>query len=653
MLTVYLVTLANTSNANALADSSGIYSSFLYIFSDYESDTTAAALTAFQYAAGGVIEILTVVFTVFYTIRIFAYLHNKRQEDLYGSLSIGKATLYFTKAASAFIFSIVPSLFFTGVISVISVCFGVPTAEIIAQNYVNLTIGALACVTAYGLISICCGTTFNSVIMFIALCISYPVSISFVKGVVKAFFTGFDSSVFSEGVISSLLNPIAAYSSYGSLKFIYWIFFSAVCIVVSAFLMKRRKAERAQTSFAYYLPCHIIKILVSFIFGMFLGMIFGSLNVFGYGYAGFVFGFILGSAVAFVISHLLFYKSFSKLLKTSISLAGLIVVVIAGVAVCNFDVFGYNDYIPSSDDVASAGYIDGTGCYFDNNASSVIAASADDFDSEEDIEDIIAIQNSALELTDFDSREKFSMIFNEMLYGYEPSESYCITYKLNSGKTVTRMYSYSDIYYSEDYDTDVYYDDSDSLDEEDPLTVDTEFTKKISQFIGCSADVTSKKTYVENYNCVFTAPQSLVYMCSVTGTTDDNTTGSNNYIDRYTSSVDKEDYANLEKIREAFLKDFSADTEKTDIVLYGIINDVYSDELYDYSDDTYIYDFDYVKELYPDVVCEIYLDFEDDYADEYFYSYESYYIPSTYTNTIKALQDAGILNDDLSLNAAY
>ena len=186
-------------------------------------------------------------------------------------------------------------------------------------------------------------------------------------------------SVISKSFITNALNPISAY--FGN-NLIYWLVFSAACIAFGTLLIMKRRSERAQTSFAYYIPCHIIKVIVSFLTGMFLGTMFGSLNVFGNGVGGFVFGFILASAPTFLIVHMIFYKGLKQIVRTIPIYAGLAVVVIVGVALINLDVFGYNTYVPKSEDVKSAGIIL-TQHYYpkDKNFSRVMSKSAEDFTS--------------------------------------------------------------------------------------------------------------------------------------------------------------------------------------------------------------------------------------------------------------------------------
>ena len=55
----------------------------------------------FQYSSANLIYLISIIFTIIYTVRIYSYLHNKRKADLYGSLPIGRSTLFVTKTASA------------------------------------------------------------------------------------------------------------------------------------------------------------------------------------------------------------------------------------------------------------------------------------------------------------------------------------------------------------------------------------------------------------------------------------------------------------------------------------------------------------------------------------------------------------------------
>lgn len=167
-------------------------------------------------------------------------------------------------------------------ISIITVCTGNSVISELSSMFLKICLGTLASISFFGLIAICCGTMLNSVLMFIAVCVAYPLSAIFIKGIVVGCFDGFYVGIFKDSIIMNALNPLAAYDG---INIIYWLIFSVACIVLGAFLAKKRKAERAQSAFAFHLPCYIIKVLVSFLAGMFLGVLFGSVNVLG-GYAG-------------------------------------------------------------------------------------------------------------------------------------------------------------------------------------------------------------------------------------------------------------------------------------------------------------------------------------------------------------------------------
>ena len=592
------------------------------------NNAIAVAVKVFQIIASQMIYFLTIIFAIIYTVKVYSYLHNKRKADLYGSLPISRIMLFVSKSASAYLFTLIPAMFFLGIIFIVSMCFGQPIVNEAINIYVKLLMGTLASISAYGLISVCCGTTINSVIMFIAVCIAYPLSAMFIKGVANGFFYGSYTGVFKNHFIMNALNPLAAYDG---INIIYWLIFSAVCIVASAFLVKRRKAERAQASFAYYLPCHIVKVLVAFLVGMFLGVLFGSLNVFGNGYLGFVFGFILGSVPAFVIAHLIFYKGFSKLIKTSIPLGGLVVVVVAVMAVCSYDVFGYNEFIPKADDVKSAGLIDSSNLYreSDSNLNKIVRNSAEDFTDKERINSIISSHSSIIADKDFSSDKKFQSVWYDMLVdniniGLNEMR-YSFAYKMNNGSVVTRTYSVYDSFSSD--------------------TIDT-------------SEIVNTKTYTEKYTAALNANQSDI--SSVTVKTNETSGCMSDDTDK-----SKEDFS---KVVEAFRKDFKADNSDISVVLAPAEDNVslYSD-YYGLSSYYEVKDIKYYQKEYPDAVCLLevntgensYSNPSDLFTDIIGGSFsiydsmpkkETYLIPKSYTNTISALKEIGVLNSDNTIN---
>lgn len=647
--------------------------SFSSLFSTESSPKISLSekMQVFQVISSAVIGFLTLIFAIIYTVQIFSYMHNKRKVDFYGSLPISRARLFLAKYGAAYLFSIVPMLVFMGIIAIASICTGTLLLPQVTNMYVNFIVGTLACISAYGFLSACCGTTFNTVIMFIAVCACYPLSMVFVRAYIDAFFTGAYTQTFSKSFITNALNPISAY--FGN-NLIYWLVFSAACIAFGTLLIMKRRSERAQTSFAYYIPCHIIKVIVSFLTGMFLGTMFGSLNVFGNGVGGFVFGFILASAPTFLIVHMIFYKGLKQIVRTIPIYAGLAVVVIVGVALINLDVFGYNTYVPKSEDVKSAGIIL-TQHYYpkDKNFSRVMSKSAEDFTSSSDIDSIVKIHNNIInsKSTKLKSVGKFKTVWGFMLYNafddLSYDDVYAITYKLNNGRKVNRFYSASMIslvnsmntVYSDEY----YYDDYGSL--------DTDGINKIAN------PLISSKTYVTKYSALMNSKANSelgAKYAEVTAMVKGSDYASESCINgqkSYFSNSEDEDYESnkviLNELNEALKKDFEADDRYLNGVLYDpfgiIVDNSYNYEYYDgysYSSSEEISPSEEIgslpqikQQFSNDFVCKLKIEYKlgvKGFFDLTHSQCEYYYIPKTYTNTLEVLKKYGLINSDYTIN---
>ena len=647
--------------------------SFSPLFSTESSPKISLSekMQVFQVISSTIIGFLTLIFAIIYTVQIFSYMHNKRKVDFYGSLPISRARLFLAKYGAAYLFSIIPMLVFMGIIAIASICTGTLLLPQVTNMYVNFIVGTLACISAYGFLSACCGTTFNTVIMFIAVCACYPLSMVFVRAYIDAFFTGAYTQTFSKSFITNALNPISAY--FGN-NLIYWIIFSIACVAFGTLLIMKRRSERAQTSFAYYIPCHIIKVIVSFLTGMFLGTMFGSINVFGNGVGGFVFGFILASAPTFLIVHMIFYKGLKQIVRTIPIYAGLAVVVIVGVALINLDVFGYNTYVPKSEDVKSAGIIL-TQHYYpkDKNFSRVMSKSAEDFTSSSDIDSIVKIHNNIInsKSTKLKSVGKFKTVWGFMLYNafddLSYDDVYAITYKLNNGRKVNRFYSASMIslvnsmntVYSDEY----YYDDYGSF--------DTDGINKIAN------PLISSKTYVTKYSALMNSKANSelgAKYAEVTAMVKGSDYASESCINgqkSYFSNSEDEDYESnkviLNELNEALKKDFEADDRYLNGVLYDpfgiIVDNSYNYEYYDgysYSSSEEISPSEEIgslpqikQQFSNDFVCKLKIEYklgEKGFFDLTHSQCEYYYIPKTYTNTLEVLKKYGLINSDYTIN---
>lgn len=607
----------------------------------------------FQYSSASLVYLISIVFTIIYTVRIYSYLHNKRKADLYGSLPIGRSTLFIAKSVSAYLMSIIPAIFFLSLISIISVCSGHSVVSEVTKLFPEICMGTLASISFFGLIAICCGTMLNSVLMFIAVCVAYPLSAIFIKGIVVGCFDGFYVGIFKDSVIMNALNPLAAYDG---INVIYWLIFSVVCIALGAFLAKKRKAERAQSAFAFHLPCYIIKVLVSFLAGMFLGVLFGSMNVFG-GYAGFVFGFILASVPVYIIVHLILYRGFSKLIKTSIPLGALIIVSCVGVALCCFDAFGYNSYVPKTQDIKSAGFYDANSNY-QAKGSAVgknLKDMADDITDKDTIANILEAHYQLVDNRNYSVKNKFKNTWFSMFKDNVPvfseiskNPDYAFAYTLNNGHIVTRTYSSASAFEeTESYLTSTY----NELDTSD-IIYSKGYIKAYSPLV--KADYKDINTFiVAGFDGKATDDKHPDFVSSKIIYTDDD--GTVSYSKNYKNTADK--------IKEAFLKDLDNCSDE-DFAKIDQMTE-YADHALDVAYVNYGEYESFIKSE-PDAVCVIAIATGD--VNSYYDgmrnmdSYNGntaaraqvvYTVPKSFKNTIKALQELGILNSKLYMDKDY
>lgn len=607
----------------------------------------------FQYSSASLVYLISIVFTIIYTVRIYSYLHNKRKADLYGSLPIGRATLFIAKSVSAYLMSIIPAIFFLSLISIISVCSGHSVVSEVTKLFPEICMGTLASIAFFGLIAVCCGTMLNSVLMFVAVCVAYPLSAIFIKGTVVGCFDGFYVGIFKDSVIMNALNPLAAYDG---INVIYWLIFSVVCIALGAFLAKKRKAERAQSAFAFHLPCYIIKVLVSFLAGMFLGVLFGSMNVFG-GYAGFVFGFILASVPVYIIVHLILYRGFSKLIKTSIPLGALIIVSCVGVALCCFDAFGYNSYVPKTQDIKSAGFYDANSNY-QTKGSAVgknLKDMADDITDKDTIANILEAHYQLVDNRNYSVKNKFKNTWVSMFKDNVPvfseiskNPDYAFAYTLNNGNIVTRTYSSASAFEeTESYLTSSY----NELDTSD-IIYSKGYIKAYSPLV--KADYKDINTFiVAGFDGKATDDKHPDFVSSKIIYTDDD--GTVSYSKNYKNTA--------EKIKEAFLKDLDNCSDE-DFAKIDQMTD-YADHALDVAYVNYGEYESFIKSE-PDAVCVIAIATGD--VNSYYDgirnmdSYNGntaaraqvvYTVPKSFKNTIKALQELGILNSKLYMDKDY
>lgn len=302
-------------------------------------------------------------------IRSFSYLHNKRQTDMVGSLPVSRRTMYFSRLISSFIISAVPMILvnlFIAIFVTNKIEFGEGEITGININLFDYTFKSalvlFSCICLFGLLSICCGKTADKIISFFAINYGAPIAILLLMVLPALLIMGYHIDINFYWVL--IFSPLLSIFQFDT---IYWLIFCAATLVGSFFLIKKRKAECAQSHFAYKFPLVAVKLLISFATGIVTALLMTIIAVITDSENGdtalFWVGMILGSAIAYIIIQLIFARGFKGFLKGLIPYGAMILCFAIYFTSLSFGFFGYESYVPNIDDVKSVSFNSGDTAY--------------------------------------------------------------------------------------------------------------------------------------------------------------------------------------------------------------------------------------------------------------------------------------------------
>lgn len=393
---------------------------------------------------------LAILFAFILSIQGFGYLHNKRKTDMFGSLPVSRRTMFFSKMISVIAISAIPFLIVMVPLNILSM--GKSVAEICSvQHTIDMIVCIIANVSLFGLLSVCCGKTSDTIISSIVINGAYPVAMFLIQLVPASLVFGYVPNINMDLIFA--LSPI---TSFASLSYIYWIIYSAVCIALCFFFVKRRKAEAAQSHFAYKLPAVAVKVLISFavgiVFAYFFSLLFGSGSTVFEGYMYFWIGMILGSLVAYVVIQIILAHGVSGFFKSLIPYGAMIGVFAMVFIVLATGMLGYESYVPNADEVKSVSVMN-------LEPLKIKGKVVSDFSTEDKkfIEDTVGAHKKVVEYNKKNPRSVFSMSATNLTNvlqrlinsSYTGDTRFSVKYTLKNGTVVERdygnMYDYSKV----------------------------------------------------------------------------------------------------------------------------------------------------------------------------------------------------------------
>lgn len=336
------------------------------------------------------------------------YLHSKRKADVFGSLPCTRRTLFFARYCTGLAIVLVPYIINMAISALLSIgCDFSHTSVDIIDSFgpynggtIVLMLGALAilAITASysftSFISVCCGTTSNTVLSTILINIAYPIAISMISTLGSTIIPGVHLSTGDSPIVANILSPftsifepylkiVADYAMGNNYNFflanwqffLNWAIIIGGSIVLSYFFCARRKTESAQNSFAYKTPSIIIRFVASAAVGLMFALIFSEValmsnrtKIIETSYASyviptqaeawtifaiFIIAFVITAFVVHIFATTIFNKGFRGFVKSLISYAAVVLVVCIVFTAMAFGGFGADKHVPNADEVNS------------------------------------------------------------------------------------------------------------------------------------------------------------------------------------------------------------------------------------------------------------------------------------------------------------
>ncbi len=320
------------------------------------------------------LSIVFLVFALVFSTKLFGYMHKKPAVDVFHALPVKRGRLFLTNYLIGALFLLVPIAL---VFLLCPVFYRGPFNWDFWSAYLMVAGSFLLCAlevfTFCVFFHVTCGTSFGACLYCILLDAGYILSVTILYFSLDGFLPGYTSgdvsfllltlfSPMSRMFFTSVPQLMLETSGMLTLNFDWLIHLgvTALLLLLTYFLYQKRKSESAGSSFAFAIPKHITRFIVTTGSAMFFAFIFYSVNPNPF---QIFFGAFLGGALTHVVLELIFSKGFGSLLKSIPAFLIFCAVFTAGYFLIATGWFGYDVWMPKAADVASV-QVDFEGEYY-------------------------------------------------------------------------------------------------------------------------------------------------------------------------------------------------------------------------------------------------------------------------------------------------
>lgn len=455
--------------ATAMMISFNLYNSSTYNY----SDDLAMNFMSYIGINNPFFGIIFIVLSLVMAMSGFSYLYSKKKVDLYHSLPVKREVLYFIKLINGILIVVIPFIICGIVASLLAIANTGKISVLIAAIWA-IAEWTLLFILSYFLTVFSIMLTGNMLIGILAcgfFSFYFPLISLVLKGYQSSFFDTYYTSGF---IIENVLPNMSSFMLMFNIFELKWltriiivILASIAFLFINLFLYKKRASEAAGKSVSF----NVIKLPIKAMMVIFISILMYLLGYevmndsIGWG----LFGLIVSGAITHCVMEIIYNQDFKKIFAKKIELLVLIIISIFIAAAFQFDIFGYDSYIPSASQIKSTAVISNllesnSEQYYNKveisdgyyNDSFVDVDYASDSKIEADLIKKMDIQNKDAVL------ELARQGIEAAKYDLEPQGDFdrvLISYKLKNGRTVGRVY-YVDLDQSTSGLSSVYADES-------------------------------------------------------------------------------------------------------------------------------------------------------------------------------------------------
>lgn len=316
------------------------------------------------------VKIVFIVLAVVCGVAMFAYLHSRQKVDFYHSLPISRTRLFANNFLTGVVCTFSTYLAMLAITVACAYAMGCGEAvrwdeiggAILCNLIVFLLIYALTVLT-----TVVCGNTIITLLLLawvffspmlvrvLQFCLFYKFYDTFTANAgqlvgairltpVVQYFVLHGTHYIGEHVIG-VLQP--GESALGLL--VGYLVAAAVVTALALFLFRIRKSERAGTALAFTPTKLPIKVYMCLVMGVAFGWVFGMIA----GNFWFWPGLVVGTVLFHWIVEIIYAFDFRAIFARPLHLLAILVVLVAGMLAMQFDVTGYDTWLPDRDDLTA------------------------------------------------------------------------------------------------------------------------------------------------------------------------------------------------------------------------------------------------------------------------------------------------------------